>query len=104
MLDIHKIYLSLHKDIKIYLYKGIKIKKNTKTMSFRDFYESLPSSVSPKKDFVEGIAALCDVDQATVRNWIFGRAVPKRESHLQKLAEITGLSIDKLFPKDNGQI
>lgn len=65
--------------------------------SLRTFYESLPSSVFPKTEFVNEIVGRCHVSAATAHNWIKGKTRPNNPEHLSIISEITGIPQDKLW-------
>lgn len=69
-----------------------KIRKN-----LNDFYESLPSSYSPKINFVREASYVCGVTENTVRNWIKGRNKPIEMAHLEYLSRVTGIPVERLF-------
>ena len=66
-------------------------------MTLIEYYNKLPSSISPKTDFIKKAAKLCNVETATVRNWIMGRRKPMNPEHVKILALITNLKEEELF-------
>lgn len=66
-------------------------------MALKEYYESLPERVTPKKEFRDKIAKECGVTEMTVFRWLKGEVVPDKLKR-EKLAELTGESIDALFP------
>lgn len=71
--------------------------KQTKT-NFRKIYEALPTSrvVSPKKEWVEGVALAARVHPATVRCWLAGTQKPDA-LRTEIVAKHLGVSTDNLF-------
>lgn len=45
-------------------------------MTLLDYYENLPKSSYPKKDFIQRIMSECDVSFTTARNWTKGHTRP----------------------------
>lgn len=67
-------------------------------MDFKEFYNELQSTQpTPQKEFRNKIAFECDVTEMTVYRWLSGEIVPDKLKR-EKVAEITGLSVDELFP------
>ena len=69
-----------------------------KIMTFSDYYENIPSF--PKKTFIDEVCKRCEVNENTVRNWVFNRSKPQKVSHYSILSEITGIPAEQLFPDD----
>lgn len=71
--------------------------KQTKT-NFRKIYEALPTSrvVSPKKEWVEGVAKAARVHPTTVRCWLAGTQKPDA-LRTEIVAKHLGVSTDNLF-------
>lgn len=46
----------------------IKVKKKKQKMTLLDYYENLPKSSYPKKDFIQRIMSECNVSCTTARN------------------------------------
>jgi len=66
-------------------------------MALKEYYQDLGKLSTPQKEFRRKIAHECGVTEMTVFRWLSGEVVPgllKRE----KIAEITGIDIDILFP------
>lgn len=72
-------------------------KEENQKLTLKDYYLSLSKPVYPKKEFVKTIAAACDVDQYTVRNWIAGRVKPMDPYHKTILSEYTGIPVEQLW-------
>lgn len=74
-------------------------KKSEKTqkMTLSDYYENLPKSSYPKKDFVQKVMNECDVSFTTARNWIKGNTRPMVDWQVDKLSEITGIPKEQLW-------
>lgn len=70
---------------------------NLNVMGLKSYYEALPSSISPKQEFVTEVATVCGVCEQAVRNWVKGRAKPDNPEHIQVLAKVTGIPADQLF-------
>lgn len=66
--------------------------------ALKAYYDGLPSSCSPKTQFIRKVIEKTGVTDATVRMWIFGRFRPTKESHRKAIAEITGIDEEVLFP------
>lgn len=66
-------------------------------MTLKDYYKNLPSSTSPKTEFLEEICATCKVKEVTARGWVMGRSIPANPKHREILAKATGLSVNELF-------
>ena len=66
-------------------------------ITFKDYYDSLPSFVTPKKEFIDEICRRCEVNESTVRNWVALRSRPQKESHYLILSELTGIEPENLF-------
>ena len=52
-----------------------KSEEKKQKMTLLDYYENLPKSSYPKKDFIQRIMAECDVSFTTARNWTKGHRV-----------------------------
>lgn len=61
------------------------------------YYENLPKSSYPKKEFIHRIMSECDVSFTTARNWTKGNTKPINEWQIEKLSEITGISREQLW-------
>lgn len=76
------------------------MKGETRKMTLRGYYESLPDATCPKTDFINEIASRTGVTSSTVRNWIFYGMKPANENHIGVLVEVTGIPADKLWAED----
>jgi len=65
--------------------------------TLKDYYNGLPSQTSPKADFVNKAAELCEVSPQTIRLWIRGLFKPSRKEFYRKLSELTGIPENDLF-------
>ena len=74
-------------------------KKSEKTqkMTLSDYYENLPKSSYPKKDFIQKVMNECDVSFTTARNWTKGNTRPMVDWQVDKLSEITGIPQEQLW-------
>ena len=74
-------------------------KKESKTqnITLKGYYENLPKSSYPKKDFIQRIMTECDVSFTTARNWTKGHTRPMVEWQIEKLSEITGIPKEQLW-------
>ena len=66
-------------------------------MTLNEYYMNLPTQRSPKTDFIRKIAGLCDVETATVRNWVMGRRKPVNPEHIKIICKVTHLKEEELF-------
>ncbi len=66
-------------------------------MALKEYYEKLAEKSTPKKEFREKIAAECGVTEMTVFRWLSGEVVPDKLKR-EKIAEVTGNSVEDLFP------
>lgn len=71
--------------------------ENIKKITLRDYYDGLPSSSSPKTEFVTKIAYLTGKSHMAVMNWISGRAKPKDDKDLEILSRESGIPTEDLF-------
>lgn len=62
-----------------------------------EYYVQLPSSVSPKTEFICEIMKRCTVSFATARNWVLYGVKPIKEEHKQVLSELTGIAVENLW-------
>lgn len=78
---------------------NIRLSKNnsTKAKSIKEFYKKLPSSISPKSDFLREISQRCGVTYMTARNWVVYGMKPSNREHFKVLSELTGIPEDHLF-------
>lgn len=98
------LFLSLHRE---YLNNNAKLQKNIcmankseekkQKMTLLDYYENLPKSSYPKKDFIQRIMSECDVSFTTARNWTKGHTRPMVDWQIKKLSEITGIPKEQLW-------
>lgn len=98
------LFLSLHRE---YLNNNVKLQKNIcmankseekkQKMTLLDYYENLPKSSYPKKDFIQRIMSECDVSFTTARNWTKGHTRPMVDWQIKKLSEITGIPKEQLW-------
>lgn len=66
-------------------------------MGLKEYYESLPERVVPKKEFRERIASACGVTEMTVFRWLRGEIKPEKLKR-EKIAEIVRMPVVELFP------
>lgn len=66
-------------------------------MTLKGYYENLPKSTYPKKNFLAQVMNECDVSFTTANNWVKGHTKPVKRSQILALSRITGISIDKLW-------
>lgn len=71
--------------------------EKTQNLTLMGYYEGLPKSSFPKKDFVLRIMQECDVSFATANNWVRGVTKPKTEKQKERLSEITGIPKEELW-------
>ena len=69
----------------------------TQKMTLLDYYENLPKSSYPKKDFIQKVMNECDVSFTTARNWTKGNTRPMVDWQVDKLSEITGIPKEQLW-------
>lgn len=62
-----------------------------------DYYNSLPSNVSPKTQFINKVAYECKVSDMCVRGWISGIRKPSNPDHIKIISQITGIDEGLLF-------
>ncbi len=74
-----------------------KKEEKSQILTLEGYYEGLPKSTYPKKDFVAKIMKECDVSFTTARNWIKGHTRPLEEEHVNKLSEMTGIPKERLW-------
>lgn len=67
----------------------------TRKKSLKSYYEDLGN---PQKTLRERIASECGVSIATVFRWINGDVIPDKLKR-SKIAEITGLAEEEIFPE-----
>jgi len=73
-------------------------------MTLKEYYKDLGKKSTPQKEFRELIARECGVSVMTVFRWLSDdpkvKIVPEKLKR-EKLAELTGLTIEELFPNFN---
>lgn len=74
-----------------------KSEEKKQKMTLLDYYENLPKSSYPKKDFIQRIMTECDVSFTTARNWTKGNTRPMVDWQIEKLSEITGIPKEQLW-------
>ena len=74
-----------------------KNEEKSQKMTLSGYYENLPKSSYPKKEFIQRIMTECDVSFTTARNWTKGNTKPVLDWQIEKLTEITGLSKEQLW-------
>lgn len=74
-----------------------KMDENSQDLTLMGYYESLPKSSYPKKDFVSLIMRECDVSYTTARNWVKGHTRPMSNKQIAVLSEITGIPKEELW-------
>lgn len=73
---------------------------NKTKMTLRSYYENLERPTPPKKEFIQRVSTMCDVDPYTVRLWIVGKAKPSKIEYIEVLEEVTGIHRDNLFENE----
>lgn len=74
-----------------------KREEKARKITLSGYYENLPKSSYPKKEFIQRIMTECDVSFTTARNWTKGNTKPAFEWQIEKLSEITGISREQLW-------
>lgn len=70
-------------------------------MTLQDYYHALEvKRPRPKKIFVQEVADACNVEAATVRNWILYGVRPSEKRYIEVLSEKTGIDADKLWSNE----
>lgn len=69
-------------------------------MALKDYYKDLGQRTTPQQEFRIKIALACGVSLMTVYRWISGEVIPEKLKR-EKIAEVTGLSVEELFPELN---
>lgn len=72
------------------------MKKETRG-GLAEHYANLPEQSSPKTDFIADLSRACKVKEATARNWVKGRAVPKEQWQLEEISKLTKIPVEELF-------
>lgn len=71
-------------------------RKNNK-INLTQYYESLPKSTFPKKEFINKIMQSCDVSYTTARNWVKGNNKPLTEEQKNKVSSLCGIPVEQLW-------
>lgn len=66
-------------------------------ITLKEYYSALPKVVYPKTEFIRRVAEECHVSESTVRNWIRFGWKPADSANANKLSEITGIPVERLF-------
>lgn len=66
-------------------------------ITLKSYYENLPKSTFPKKDFLARVMNECDVSFTTANNWVKGHTRPVKKNQILALSRITGIPSDKLW-------
>lgn len=66
-------------------------------LTLKGYYDGLPKSSFPKKDFVLKVVQECDVSFTTANNWVRGVTKPNKKQYIEKLSEITGIPQEQLW-------
>ena len=74
-----------------------KNEEKSQNLTLLGYYENLPKSSYPKKEFIQRIMTECDVSFTTARNWTKGNTRPITEWQIEKLSEITGIPKEQLW-------
>jgi len=71
-------------------------------MALKDYYKELGKRSTPQKEFREMVAKACDVSEMTVYRWLSDDStiIPEKLKR-EKIAEVTGLPVEDLFPNLN---
>lgn len=72
-------------------------KKDNKKNNLVQYYENLPKSTFPKKDFLNKIMLSCNVSYTTARNWVKGYNKPLTEELQKKVSAICGIPVEQLW-------
>lgn len=69
-------------------------------MDLKTYYDQLDDKATPPKTkFVEQVMADTGKARVTVYRWLSGAQRPDKANQ-EKLAKITGIAVDKLFPEE----
>lgn len=79
------------------IYKTNIFERKSEKMTLQDYYKGLPSSISPKTEFINEVSSKTGKSHVTVSNWVHGKTRPNDPKDLVVLSELTGLSINDLF-------
>lgn len=66
-------------------------------MALKEYYEELRNQPVPCDAFRKRIASVCGVSEKTIYRWLNGEVIPDKLKR-EKIAEITGQPVEKLFP------
>lgn len=93
----HREYLNNNTKLQKIICMANKSEEKKQKMTLLDYYENLPKSSYPKKDFIQRIMSECDVSFTTARNWTKGHTRPIVDWQIEKLSEITGIPKEQLW-------
>ena len=79
------------------IYKTSTFDEKSEKITLKDYYNGLPTSISPKTLFINKVQAATGKSYVTVSNWVHGKTKPSEPKDLVILSELTGLSINDLF-------
>lgn len=68
-------------------------------MALKEYYQSLEEE-SPRSKFRKRIIHECGVARLTAYRWLSGEITPEKLKR-DKIAEVSGLSVEELFPSLN---
>lgn len=74
-----------------------KKKEKYEKLTLSGYYENLPKSSFPKKEFVAKIMKECDVSFTTARNWVKGITRPNEKNNEDILSRISGIPKEQLW-------
>lgn len=66
-------------------------------MTLKSYYESLEREIPPKTALIKELADECNVNEATVRNWILYGIKPREERYKEIISKKTNIPIDELW-------
>lgn len=66
-------------------------------MALKEYYQDLGKQSSPQQEFRKKVARECGVTELTVYRWLSGEMIPHKLKQ-EKIAELTGVPVDELFP------
>jgi transcriptional regulator with XRE-family HTH domain len=69
-------------------------------MTLKDYYNNLPDSINPRREFREHLAKECGVSVITLYRWLSGEITPDKLK-MEKVAEVTGVPAEDLFPQND---
>lgn len=69
-----------------------------KKTTLKDYYESLPESIHPKREFLIKIMQACNVSATTANNWAKGENKPRRQEAVNAICELMNSSEKELWP------